>query len=70
MSTEEQQRHFFGSTAFNWAVGQSRKEVLKALAREAGRDTIKANRIKNGGLYAWTCLVPLPQEATYEIVNY
>lgn len=63
-------QHFFGSTAFNWAVGQTRAEVLEKLARSAGADIIRRNVKNNGGLYAWTCLVPLPQTAPYEIENY
>ena len=63
-------RHFFGSTAFNWAVGSTREEVLGKLARAAGSDIIKANVKRNGGLYAWTCMVPLPESADYAIHNY
>lgn len=63
-------RHFFGSTAFNWAVADTREEVLRRLARKAGTDAIKRNVKKNGGMYCWTCMVPLPESATYQISNY
>ena len=59
--------HIFGSTAVNWAVGNTREEVLKKLARDAGPEFIKR---QTNGLYAWTCLVPLPRAAHYGINNY
>lgn len=63
-------QHYYGSTAFNWAVGQTRDEVLTKLAKQAGTDTIKRNVKHNGGLYAWVCLVHAPQSAAYEIEYY
>lgn len=62
--------HYFGSTAFGWRVGQSRAEVIEALARDAGADIIRRNMKPNGGLYVWTCFVPLPQSAPYEIEQF
>lgn len=66
----EQQHHFYGSTAFNWAVAQTREEVVKKLASATGADLIKRNVAANGGLYCWTCKVELPQEAHYDINFY
>lgn len=61
--------HYYGSTMFNWACAQTRAEVLAKLARATGAGTIKAN-LPHGGLYAWTCEVPLPQTAPYRIDRY
>lgn len=64
-------KHYFGSTAFNWATGETREEVLQKLARMAGADIIKRNvKANGGGLYAWTVQVNAPQSAHYEINNY
>lgn len=60
--------HFFGSTPFNWATGQTRAEVMKKLAVGAG-SLLKGN-IKNGGLYAWTCEVNAPEGTSYDIEHY
>lgn len=62
--------HYYGSTAFTWAVGQTREEVLRALAKDAGKDLIQNNVRKNGGLYVWTCRVDLPQDSVYSIRNF
>lgn len=62
--------HYFGSTAWNWATGASRAEVLTKLAREAGADLIRRNVKASGGLYAWTVRVNLPADAEYGIENY
>ena len=69
-NTPEPATHIFGSTAFNWAVGATREEVLKRLAAAAGAGIIKANKAKYGGLYAWTCVVDAPQSAHYDIKAY
>lgn len=65
-----QQFHFFGSTAFNWAIGSTRQEVLTKLASMAGADIVKRNVKNAGGLYAWTCKVEAPRSTTYEISFY
>lgn len=70
ITTPESPTHIFGSTAINWAVGKTREEVLKRLARDAGASIIKANKTKYGGLYAWTCIVDAPQSAHYGIKAY
>jgi hypothetical protein len=58
--------HYFGSTAFNWATGTTRAEVLEKLAKSCG-STILKKAIKQGGLYAWTIRVMVPQESHYDI---
>lgn len=70
MNTETQQHHYYGTTAFSWATGETRAEVLAKLARVAGSDIIKRNVKSSGGLYAWTVRVNLPQTAGYEIDSY
>lgn len=62
-----QGHHFYGTSAYNWATGSSRQEVIDKLAREAGTDAIKRNVKATGGLYCWTCRVELPQSAHYQI---
>lgn len=62
--------HYFGTTAFTWAVAQTREEVIAALARDAGKGIIAAQVKANGGLYCWTVRVDLPQSANYEISYY
>lgn len=59
--------HYFGSTAFDWATGDTREEVIRRLAGAAGASTIKRMR---AGMYAWTCRVELPGTAAYAIRNY
>ena len=61
--------HYFGSTAFNWATGKTRKEVLQKLAKAAPSTAIKA-QAKEDGLYAWTVRVDLPESADYAIEYY
>lgn len=63
--------HFFGSTAFNWATGETRQQVINKLARMAGRSIIEANVKASSGLYCWTCRVEQPLSgASYDIANY
>lgn len=62
--------HYFGSTAYNWATGATRNEVLAKLAKAAGAAAIRRNVEANGGLYVWMCKVPLPIDAPYEIEFY
>lgn len=69
-ATDATVRHYFGSTAFNWCVAQTAAEVLARLAREAGDGIIKGNMKNNGGLYAWLCVVELPESERYSIHNY
>lgn len=64
-----QQHHYYGSTAFGWRVGDTREQVVKDLARDAGNSIIR-RCLKNGGLYAWTCRVELPKSAEYQIDGY
>lgn len=66
----EREHHYFGSTAFDWAVGATREAVIAKLARAAGSDAIKRNVKASGGLYVWTCVVHLPQSAHYDIESY
>lgn len=62
--------HFYGTTAFGWATGASRAEVLAKLARQAGVTILKHNAKNHDGLYAWTCVVEAPQSAEYAIDFY
>lgn len=62
--------HWYGSTAFDWVVGDSKEAIIKRLARAAGARTIKHNVEKNGGLFAQVCKVGLPQAAHYTISEY
>ncbi len=69
----EQGHHFFGSTPFNWATGNTRQEVIEKLAAEAGSEMIKRSlRASNTykGIYCWTCRVGLPPSAEYRIANF
>lgn len=61
--------HFFGSTAYNWAIGDTRQEVIESLARMAGTDIIKRNdkHSEGNGLYCWLCRVDVPRDEEYEI---
>lgn len=62
--------HYFGSTAYNWATGATRAEVLAKLGRRTGADLLKQHAKAHGGLYVWTCRVPLPADASYDIQNF
>lgn len=64
---EVKQFHYFGSTAFNWATGETRQEVITKLAKQAGTEILKRNVKASGGLYCWTCRVEAPQGTDYEI---
>jgi hypothetical protein len=66
----EKKYHFFGSTCTDWAVGQTEAEVLGALGRRAGANTIRQQVAANGGMYAWLCVVGVPQSARYRISGY
>lgn len=62
--------HWYGTTAFDWVVADTKEKVIKKLARAAGSKTIKLNRERHGGLFAQVCRVELPQTAHYSINNY
>lgn len=62
--------HYFGSTAFNWATGDTRAEVLAKLGRMTGPNELKLQVKAHGGLYVWTCRVNAPADADYQIENY
>lgn len=64
---EEKQFHYFGSTPYHWAIGETRQEVIENLARMAGTDTIKRHLKEHKGLYCWTCRVDAPRSAKYAI---
>lgn len=62
--------HYFGSTAFNWAIGSTRQEVIDKLAKSAGEESnaLKAANVKvTGGLYCWTCKVHATKDVDYGI---
>ena len=62
--------HYYASTAFNWAVAQTRKEAIESVARMAGADIIKINVKNHGGLYVWSCRVLMPESTHYSIHAY
>lgn len=63
-------QHFYASTPYTWAVRQTRQEAIDAVAGDIGKATIEGAVKRDGGLWCWTCRVPLPQSAPYEILNY
>lgn len=66
----EKSYHYFGSTCFNWCMGESVEGVLSTLARQAGTNTIQ-QQVKHGdGLYAWVCRVEAPRSTSYQITNF
>ncbi|MGF6139016.1 hypothetical protein [Pseudomonas laurylsulfatiphila] len=65
----EKPTHYFGSTCFNWALGESPEEVLANLAKAAGANSIKVQVKHNGGLYAWICKVHAPRSSPY-VINF
>jgi hypothetical protein len=67
---KERDYHYFGSTAFNWAKGQTRAEVLEKLGRMAMANLVKEQVKAHRGLYAWTCRVEAPQSQPYSINEY
>lgn len=64
------QHHFFATTAFHFAIGDTRKEAIENVARRAGAAIIKEQVKGQGGLYVWSCKVALPRTAQYAINNY
>lgn len=67
---KKQAHHYYASTAFDWAVADTRAEAIARVAKSAGSDGIKRQVKANGGLYVWSCRVELPQSATYTITSY
>jgi hypothetical protein len=65
-----QAHHYFGSTAFNWATGDTRAEVLAKLGRMTGPNELKLQVKAHGGLYVWTCRVNVPEATQYDIESY
>lgn len=61
------QTHFYGSTAYGWRTGATVEEVLKGLASDVGKTSIKNAVSLRGGLQAYTCKVHAPASANYEI---
>ena len=66
----EAAHHYFGSTAFNWATGSTRAEVLAKLGKATGPNELKLQVKAHGGLYVWTCRVMVPASTPYEIENF
>lgn len=64
------QFHWFGASAFEWVVADSKEAVIKKLARSHNADTIKMNVKSHGGLFAQVCRVELPMAAHYTINQY
>jgi hypothetical protein len=63
-------QHFYGCTAFNWAVGETREAVIAKLARDVGAQLIRRQVANQGGVYVWTCVVEADIKASYDIENY
>lgn len=66
----EAAHHYFGSTAFNWATGATRAEVLAKLGKSTGPNELKLQVKAYGGLYVWTCRVNVPASTPYDIESY
>lgn len=62
--------HYYGTTANQWFTRDTRDEVIKALARNAGANAIRWNNKTNDGLYCRTVRVNLPGDAPYKILGY
>jgi len=62
--------HIYGHTSLAWAVGQTREEVIKRLAEQAGKEVIQRCVDNDEGLLCSTCVVELPINASYAIENY
>lgn len=67
MNDEDKPFHYFGSTCYGWAKGNTPEFVLETLARIAGTDAIKQQLKQNKGLYAWVCKVDVPRSTKYQI---
>ncbi len=63
------ERHFFASTAFDWAIAETRQEAINRVAKAAGASVIKAQGV-NGGLYVWTCEVPCAKDSRHYSINH
>jgi hypothetical protein len=66
--------HFFASHCLGWATAATREEAVEKVVRAFERDIKPAikNCHKSGepGWYVWSCEVPLPEDAHYEIEWY
>lgn len=67
---QEQQHHYFATTALYFAVGATRQEAIDALAKRFTAEELRYQRIEHGGTYVWTARVALPQGTAYAIDNY
>ena len=64
---EERAYHYFGTTPFDWATGNSVEEVIVKLAK---RGTVLQRTQYKKGLYCWTCKVLAPESTHYGVSNY
>ena len=70
MNEQNNQHHYFATTAFYWVVGATRQEAIENMARRFSPEELKHQKKASGGIYTWTCRVALPQNAHYAIENY
>lgn len=70
MNEQNNQHHYFATTAFHWAIGDTRQEAIENVARRAGASIIKEQVKAQGGMYCWSAKVLLPRGAQYAINNY
>lgn len=66
----QQKHHYYGSTIYGWAVGDTKEQVAKALAMDYSAEDLKRMRKDHGGVLAVVCRVNLPKRAHYSINNY
>lgn len=62
--------HFYAATATDWRVADTREDALKAVVQAAGRDVLKRQKERAGGIAATVCRVELPATANYTISDY
>lgn len=61
--------HYYATTVYGWAVGNTREQALQRMAYDIGSDLIKRHK-SSGGVAATVCRVELPQAAHYSINEY
>lgn len=61
--------HYFASCVVGWATAETEDAALLKLLRSISSEARTC--IKNrGSMYVWTCRVPLPEDAEYQINRY
>lgn len=68
---EEKPHHYFGTSCYNWAKGQTVEEVLVKLGELVGTSLMKTLKKSNSeGFYVWVCKVNVPQSTPYALNFY